>query len=318
MKKLIPILLLCLFMLCSCGKTEDDGKINVVATMFPQYDFARNVAKEHANVEMLLPFGVDAHSYEPTPMDIIKIANADLFVYTGNEMEPWAKKLLESSDIKKAIDSGSLQILDLSAYEYITLLPMHEHEHEEGEEHGHGHGHEEYDTHIWTSTENAGKICGAIAYALGKIDEENTFKYNGNLLKLEYKFLPLENELEKLTEKHKGQTVYFGGSFAFRYLFDEIGINHVSIYEGCASHSEPSAADIAKMVSEIKASGAKYVLYENASEQKIAEAIAAECGIEVLKLHAIHNISKEEFDAGEDYFSLMQKNLESLGKALSE
>ena len=128
----------------------------------------------------------------------------------------------------------------------------------------------------------------------------------------------IKEKSEELKESAVRDTVYFGGSFAFRYLFDELGINHVSIYEGCASHSEPSAADIAKMVSEIKASGAKYVLYETASEKKIAEAIAAECGIEVLKLHAIHNISKAEFESGEDYRSLMKQNLATLGKALSE
>ncbi len=307
MKKLTVLLLSLVLLLCSCGEKTDVGKLDIVTTMFPQYCFAKEVAGEHANVEMLLDFGVDAHSYEPTPADIVKIASADLFIYTGDEMELWAKELLESADVKKAIDSSSLHVLDLSENEHITLLSMHGHQHE----------HEEIDTHIWTSTENAETICEAIAASLGEIDGENKRIYDESLLKIQSKLRPLNEEGAKLKEAYEGKTVYFGGSFAFRYLFDEIGLEYASIYEGCASHAEPSAADIAKMIDEIKESGAKYVLYDTPSEEKIALSIAAECGIEVLHLHAIHNISKAEFDAGEDYFTLMQKNLETLGKALS-
>lgn len=312
MKKLMTILLLCVFLLCACGENADSGKLNIVTTMFPQYDFARNIAGEYANVEMLLDFGVDVHSYEPTPADIIKISKADLFIYTGNEMEPWVKKLLESADIKKAIDHGALHVLDLSEDEDITLLPIREHE----EEHFHEHG--EFDTHIWTSHANAVAMCNSILHSLCEIDPENEEDYRLNTCGYAILIYRIKEMGEELKATAVRDTVYFGGSFAFRYLFDEIGIDHVSIYEGCASHAEPSAADIAKMVDAVKESGAKYVLYDTASEKKIAEAIAAECGASVLHLHAIHNISKAEFDAGEDYRSLMKKNLETLGKALSE
>ena len=105
--------------------------------------------------------------------------------------------------------------------------------------------------------------------------------------------------------------------FAFRYLFADMGLKHVSIYEGCSSHAEPSAADIAKISKEIKEKGAAYILYDSPSEERIANSIAAECDIDVLHLHAIHNISKAEFETGETYISLMQSNLETLGKAIS-
>lgn len=312
MKKLIIALSFIMLLLCSCGEpSTDNEKINIVATMFPQYDFARNIAGENADVELLLDFGADSHSYEPTPADIVKIAGADLFIYTGGEMELWAAKLLESADVKKAVEGGTLHMLDLS--EYVELIPMHEHEHD----HEDGHGHEEYDTHIWTSPSNAQKMCEAIAATLTELDESNTDTYAAGLAAYTDKLNALGEKMTEVADSAALDTIYFGGSFAFRYLFDEIGLAHVSIYEGCASHAEPSAADIAKMVDEIKASGAKYVVYDSPSEKKIAESIAAESGAEVLHLHAIHNITKAEFDAGEDYISLMEKNIETLGKALA-
>ncbi|MBQ8837666.1 MAG: zinc ABC transporter substrate-binding protein [Clostridia bacterium] len=315
MKKLIAILLLTTLLLCSCGTaSEDSGKITVVATLFPQYDFAREIAGENADVKLLLDFGADAHSYEPTPADIVTIANADLFIYTGDDMELWAAKLLESADVKKAVDSGSLTVLDLS--EHVELICFHEHEHEHEEEHDHSHG-EEYDTHIWTSPENAVKMSSAIATSLSDIDAENADKYQTNLEVYTAKLDALSEKMSMAAAAAAHDTAYFGGSFAFAYMFRDMGLSHVSIYEGCASHAEASAADIADMVEKIKASGAKYVLYDSASELKIAESVAAECGAEVLHIHAVHNITKVEFDAGETYISLMEQNVETLRKALS-
>jgi len=298
-KRFLAILLLCALFLCSCGTWGDDGKTDIVATMFPQYDFARNIAGDNANVSLLLDFGTDAHSYEPTPMDIMKIASADLFVYTGDEMEIWVKTLLESDDIKAATERGTLRILDLS--KSVTLIPMHDHDHGE------------YDSHIWTSPENAMKMCEAIAAALIEIDGENSSLYEDNLANYKTSLEELSASAKAL---EKGE-VFFGGSFAFRYLFSFAELLHCSIYEGCSSHAEPSATAIAEMVEQIRESGARYVLYDSPSEKKIAESIAAECGIEVLHLHAVHNITKAEFDAGEDYVSLMTKNIETLRKALS-
>lgn len=301
MKKIFMLLLCMALLLTSCGIAGDSDKISVVATLFPQYDFARTIASDNAEVELLLDLGADSHSYEPTPADIMKIATADLFIYTGDEMEIWAKTLLESTDVKNAIDRGTLRVLDLS--KHVELVPMHDHDH----------GHDEYDSHIWTSPDNAVKMCGAISAALCEIDPDGAALYGENLAA----YTASLEELSALLSAFDGGEVFFGGSFAFRYMFDEAGLSHHSIYEGCASHAEPSAADIAKTVEKIKASGARYVFYDAPSEKKIAESIAAECGAEVLHLHAVHNITKDEFDAGENYLSLMQKNIETLRKVFS-
>lgn len=311
----LAFLATCSSSLYGCAKLPSNEGFTIVATMFPQYDFAREIAGDRANVELLLDFGADAHSYDPTPEDVMKIARADLFIYTGDDMELWAKKLLECEDVSRAISSGSLRVLDLS--KYVSLLDMHEHDHGEGVS-AHEHDHDcEYDTHIWTSVSNAGLMCDAITDAICDIDADGEAYYRANLANYKEQLLGLATDFSNLCVGARLDEAFFGGSFAFRYMFEELQIGYHSIFEGCSSHAEASAADIISLSDEIKATGAKYVLYDSPSEKKIADAVAAECGVEVLHLHAIHNITKAEFESGETYISLMRKNIETLGKALS-
>lgn len=311
MKKLLILLLAAalLTVLSACGLPEEDGRLSVVTTLFPQYDFARNIAGERANVSLLLDFGVDAHSYDPTPADVIAIARADLFLYTGDGMELWVKRLLNTPDIRRAVESGSLTVLDLSTR--VTPVCLHDHT----EEHGHDHDHGEYDPHIWTAPEAAIAMCDGITEALCAIDAEGAEHYREQNHAYRAQLNALCTEAKRLTPVR--DTVYFGGSFAFAYLFDALGLHHRSVFSGCASHAEATAADIGSIVDAMRESGARYVLYESPSEEKLAAAIAAETGAQILRLHAIHNISKAEFDAGETYFSLTLGNLETLRKALS-
>ena len=312
MKKLLIILLcLALLPLAACGTpAERTEGLKVVATLFPQYDFARNIAGERADVELLLDFGADAHSYDPTPADMMTIAKADLFLYTGGDMELWAEKLLASADIQKAIESGSLHVLDLS--ETVELLCLDAHA--EGETHDHEHG--EYDAHIWTSPKNAIAMCTAIADTLCAMDKAGEGVYIENLAAYTDALRQLDASLADLASSAKRSECYFGGSFAFAYLFRDAGLSHISVFAGCASHAEAAAADITAVVTAVRTSGARYVLYDSPSEVKTAQTVAAETGAELLRLHAIHNITKQEFDAGADYLSLMRQNIEVLRKAL--
>ena len=313
MKKILLMLLAAalLLCLCACGVPKrDSDRLQVVATLFPQYDFARNIAGERADVTLLLDFGVDAHSYDPTPMDLITVAEADLFLYTGDAMELWAAKLLASPDVARAVESGSLTVLDLSQFVEPVCIGEHDHDHD------HGHEHEEADPHIWTSVENADRMSVAIAEALIAIDPDGADVYAKKLAAYREQLSALRAEYAALTPVT--DTVYFGGSFAFAYLFDELGLHHKSVFEGCASHAEATAADIAEIVDSMRQSTAKYILYDTPSEEKTARVIAGLTVADPLRLHAIHNISKAEFDAGENYFSLMLRNLETLRKALGE
>lgn len=311
MKKLLAFLLAAalLLALAACGIPADSDRLSVVATLFPQYDFARNLVGDRADVTLLLDFGTDAHSYDPTPADVIAIARADLFVYTGDDMELWAAKLLQSPDIARAIENGSLTVLDLS--QHVEPVCLHAHDHGAGD-----HDHGEYDPHIWTSLENADRMCAAIADALSAIDADGADVYAKNLAAYREKLSALRAEAAAIVPAR--DTVYFGGSFAFAYLFHELGLHHKSVFEGCASHAEATAADIAEIVDSMRQSTAKYVFYDTPSEEKTARLIADLTVAEPLRLHAIHNISKAEFDAGEDYLSLMRQNLATLRKALEE
>lgn len=307
MKKICIMLLLLSLILVGCGESTDSDELTVVATLFPQYDFARNIVGENAQVDLLLDFGTDSHSYDPTPLDMMKIAKADLFIYTGDSMELWAKKLLESADIARAIGSGSLKVLDLSQSVEPVCIHTHDDEHE----------HSDYDAHIWTSPTNAIAMSKTICETLVGLDGENAESYRANFDAYSEKLTSLSDLLNETLESARLDEVYFGGSFAFAYLFEEYGLSHVSVYEGCASHAEPAASDIAEVVKAIRDAGAKYVVYDTETEKRIAQTIANECGAALLRLHAVHNISKDEFQGGEDYFSLMTKNIETLGKALS-
>ena len=300
MKKLLVLFMILLLALVGCGSEDEDG-LKVVATLFPQYDFVRNIAGDAADTDLLLDLGTDAHSFDPTALDVMKIADADLFIYTGEDMELWAKKLLESEDISRAIESGKLKVLDLS--KNVSLIA--------------GHHENEFDMHIWTSPENASLMCDAICASLVSLDGENADYYKENLAAYKEKLATVDVAYKEAINGARLDSAFFGGSFAFAYLFDEYSLCHESVYEGCASHTEPSALDIARVVSAVKAADAKYVIYDTAAEKKTAQIIANESGADLIRLHAIHNISKAEFDSGEDYISLSMANAEVLGKALN-
>ncbi|MBR5538622.1 MAG: zinc ABC transporter substrate-binding protein [Clostridia bacterium] len=307
MKKIVILLIASLLLLAGCEKSDSRDKLTVVATLFPQYDFAKNIAGENADVTLLLDFGTDSHSYDPTPRDIMQIASADLFIYTGDSMELWASTILKSADIADAVESGKLKVLDLS--KNVTPVCIH------GDEHGHSHN--DYDPHIWTSPKNASAMCDAIFEAIKQLDGDNAEIYEKNLASYKEKLAAIDQELTRTVGEANKREVFFGGAFAFAYMFYDYGLSHESVYEGCASHAEPSANDVVNVAKKAALSGAKFIVYDSETEKKTAETIANEIGAEIIRMHAVHNISKNEFSSGEDYVSLMMGNVKTLGKALN-
>ena len=321
---------------CNIGKYAnlDSSKPLIVTTLFPQYDFARQLVKDKAEVVLLLSPGVESHDFEPTPSDIILINKADLFIYTGDEMEPWVAKILDS------IDNKELTILDVSeGVETICEEENREHNHVhdenqavegehnedahdgsiilESDEHaGHNHSHGA-DPHIWTSPVNAMKMVDNIEKALVEIDRENASFYEANAHEYIHSLEELDSQFRKIVKESTSKTIYFGGRFAMSYFAHEYGLNYVAAFDSCQAESEPSARLIVKIIDLMKAENVNYIFHEEMTDPKAARIIAEEIEGEALLLHSCHNISKAEMSAGATYLSLMEQNVENLRKALS-
>ena len=316
---------------CKIGKYADldPNKPLIVTTLFPQYDFARQLVKDKAEVVLLLSPGVESHDFEPTPSDIILINKADLFIYTGDEMEPWVDKILDS------IDNKNLTILDVSkGVETICEEENREHNHVHGEsntieddshdeniilgsnEHAdHDHSHNS-DPHIWTSPVNAMKMVENIEKALVKMDSENADFYEENAHEYIHSLEELDSKLRQVVEESNTKTIYFGGRFAMSYFAHEYGLNYVAAFDSCQAESEPSARLITKIIDLMRAEKVTYVFHEEMTDPRAARIIADEIGGEALLLHSCHNISKAELQSGATYLSLMNQNVNNLRKAL--
>lgn len=313
-RKTLPVLLLSVLALlssCTAARGENE-KIEVVATLFPQYDLARTIGGDLAEVTMLLPYGSESHTYDPSIRDVTLVAASDIFIYTGAQLEKWAVTLSEN-----AAEEGCL-VLDVS--NGITLLEgvdENTDDHAEGSAHNDSHSHD-YDGHIWTDPDNAIIMANSICDAYVSLDPDNADYYKENTSELTEQLKALSDELCELSREYDGRTIYFGGRFAFRYMFDRCGFNYRSPYRGCAEDSEPSIRAITEIAEEMKRDGAGYIFREEMSEGKIALGLAEETGAELITLHSCHNLSADEAKAGETYVSIMERNLDSLRKVLSD
>lgn len=311
-------------MLAGCNDTtpevesevEEDSKVSVVATIFPQYDFSRQIAGDCADITMLLGPGEESHTYEPTPQDIIKIQNADVFIYVGGESDAWVEDILDS------VDTSSMEIISLmdvvepveaEIVEGMEEDEEHHHDHESGDS-----AHEtEYDEHVWTSVDNAQIISQTIADALCEVDEANALTYRSNCEKylsdlstLKKKFISIVNEGER-------DTIIFGDRFPIRYFADEFGLEYYAAFSGCAEQSEPSAGTVAFLIEKVNAEQIPVVFYLELSNGKVAQTIAESTGAETLCFNSCHNLTMEDFLDGVTYIDLMERNVEVLEKALN-
>lgn len=299
-KKRISIFLLTAVLICGifsgCGKSTDknDG-LKIVTSLFPQYDFARQITDGKADVSLLLTPGSESHSFEPTPKDISKIQQADIFIYIGGESEVWVEEVL------KSVKNPELKTLRLMDY----IEPIVE------EDDG------EYDEHIFTSLKNAGvlldEICGAICSA----DFENAEFYKDNALKYSEKISGLDKNFSEMIGSAKRRTVVFGDRFPFAYFAADYGLECHAAFTGCGSETEASSATLSSLINIVKKENIPRVFYIEFSSRTIAGKIAAACGVETSQLHSCHNISKEDLENGTSYAELMEQNYKNLSEALN-
>ncbi|MBP9596799.1 MAG: zinc ABC transporter substrate-binding protein [Fusobacteriaceae bacterium] len=311
MKKIILIMLV-LIISFACSKKEDNTKksenkkIRIVTTLFPTYDFSKEIGKDKVEVKLLLPPGIEAHSYEPTPKDIAEINNADIFIYTGDLMEPWVKKLLSS------LNNKNLKIVDVSKNIELKEFDFEdEHNekdtHENEEEHIHG-----KDPHIWTDPILAKTIVQNIADSIIEVDLANKSFYDGNKIIYDKKLDNLDTEFKNLVKKSAKKEIVSGGHFVFGYLFERYGLTYHSAYEGFSPNAEPTPKQLKSLKETIAETHTKYIYYEELIEPKLAKLLSNELGLQLLLLHGAHNISKEELAKGTSYYEIMLKNIENL------
>lgn len=302
---------------------QTQAKVTIVTTLFPQYDFVRQIVGDKAQVSMLLAPGVESHSYDPTPADIIKINNADLFIYSGEYMESWAKRIIDG------LDDKSVEIIDIS--EDITLSKPDDEDHEAEEYHDDVDTHDDedihenedpdhshtFDPHIWTDPNNAMIIVDRIAQEICEVDPANAAFYRENATAYKQQLSQLDQEIRFVVENSPHKKIIFGGRNAFHYFLKQYGLSYEGAYEGCSSEADPSVKVVASLIDLVKKEQYPVIFYEELSTPKVAQSISEETGAQMLLLHSAHNVSKDDFNQGVTYLSIMKQNLENLKIGLS-
>lgn len=294
--------------------TKNTNKIQIVATLFPQYDFAKQIVGNKANVKLLLNSGVETHNYEPTAKDMITILDdSDMFLYTGTMLEPWTESII------KNLEETNCNIVDIS--ENISLITIEEFEENHlnseiinEEHHDEEHHHDEiYDGHIWLSPTNSIIMIDNILESICEIDPENADYYRENAEEYKNQILELDSEFKELVQTSSRNEIAVGGEFAYSYLVEEYGINFVSVYTNCGEGEDPSIAKVKSVIDYINNHNLPVVYYEELSEGTVAKMIAEETEAEPLVLYSIHNADPQK----DTYVSLMKMNLENLRKGLN-
>lgn len=311
---------------------KHDGKLQIVVTSFPQYDFARAVAGNNADIEMLIKPGVETHSYEPTPDDIQKIQNSDLFIYNGGENDEWVNGILDSLDMSK---TRTLKLEDcvnlIEEDETVGLegVATHSHDHDHEDEHNHdnedehshdGHEHSttdiEYDEHVWTSPINAIKIVKEINSVLNQLDKADAYEFDKNAKQYISEINDIDSQIRDIVKHAKRKTLVFGDRFPFKYFVEEYGLNYKAAFPGCSDEMEPSAETVSYLVNFIRQENIPVVLYVELSSQKVANTLASETGVKTMCLNSAHNLSQKDFENGATYVSIMKENIKTLKAAL--
>ncbi len=305
---------------CSGEKTSlssEDGKLKVIATVFPYYDFVRQIANDAVDVELFIPAGSSTHSFEPTPKDMIHLQEADLIIYNGGHMESFMDPILEAADREGEL----LCMMDyVEPLEEVIVEGM-EHEHDE-EEHGHTHEHDEeghvseYDEHIWTSPKNAMLLVQAISDQLCEMDPSNAAMYQQNTEDYLNELQNLDQKFEDVVAGAQNKIMIVGDRFPLRYFAECYGLDYRAAFSGCSEDSEPSVKTVAYLIDRVKEYHIPVVYHMELSSTRIAETIAEETGASVLEFHSCHNVTKQEWEEGVTYLELMEQNVEKLKEGL--
>lgn len=310
MKKLFSFILSCIIavlpalLLSSCKSgevyNESQDNLSIVSTIFPFYDFSKNIAGDKAQIKLLLSPGSEPHSYEPSPSDIVAIENCDIFIYNGGESDEWVENVISS------ISNKDIKIMKMMNY----IEPLYE----QNPDHSQG---DEYDEHIWTSVKNSKMLCNAIYNEIVSIDEENKDYYSSNLSSYVQKLYRLDNTFSGIVKNGVRDTVVFGDRFPFLYFVTDYKLNYECAFPGCSSETEPGISTVTHLIDFVREEEIPVVFYLDFSNGKTAKLISEDTNAKPLLFSSCHNITKEQFENGEDYISIMENNANALKEALS-
>lgn len=310
------MMLLVTVQLCSCSKKDyssDSKMLSIVAVNFPAYDFAREVSGDKADIKLLLKPGSEAHSFEPTPKDIIAIQNSDVFIYTGGESDEWARELLSSIDTSNISIVAMMDCVDTVEEEIVDGMQTGvDTEAEDDDTYE-----PEYDEHVWTSPVNAAKIAKRISEVISENDLVNKQYYADRTFSYVNKLAELDAEFRNIAENGNRRIIVFGDRFPCRYFADEYGLKYYAAFPGCSSETEASAKTISFLIEKVKNEKIPVVLYPELSNKKVAATICDSTGAECLQFNSCDNITSEDFESGASYLSLMSENISVLKKALN-
>ena len=320
-----------------------DGRLNVVTSLFPYYDFARQIGGEEIDLSLVVPAGMDSHAFEPTPADMRMIQEADIIFCNGGEMENWLEQVLASLDTSDIQVVTMMDFVDAVEEEIVEGMEDSGHGHEHGAaddwdaddadgwdadgaddwdaddaDGGHDHDHEhELDEHIWTSPRNAQVFARVIGDALAGADPGHAALYGERTEAYIGQLSALDREFEELTAGSRRHMMVVADKFPFRYLADDYGLEYRAAFSGCSSDSEPSAKTIAYLIDLVREQEIPAVYYLELKTPRVAEIIGEETGAEPLLLHSCHNVTRREFESGVTYLQLMEQNVENLRKGLN-
>lgn len=301
-KRFVLILLIAslLIGLIACNKTEDIDQtgVTVVATLFPQYDFARAILGEKGSAVLLLTPGADSHNFELTPTDIRTVNKSDVFVYTGPGMEIWVDSVIKSIN-------EDVKVLNLSSE--IEIKGTMEHD---------DHGHSDTDPHLWTNPNYALQMLTVIYNTVCEIDPDNKAYYKNNFEAYATELKAIDNDIKSIASEAEDACLYFSGKFAFSHFVSEYGFSYVAPFNSCSDVQIESLAAVKKLIEDLKTNKVNYIFYEELSNNSILDTVVSETGVTPLLLHSAHNVSKADYEGGVTYISLMKSNVNNLRKAL--
>jgi zinc transport system substrate-binding protein len=281
-------------------------KLKVVTTLFPLQEFAAAVGGERARVDLLLPPGAEPHAWEPRPSDLAKIQKADVFIYIGRAMEPWAEDLLKATrgaNLKIVEASKGLQLLEAKN---LPKEPSPDHKHTRGKQ---------IDPHVWLDFSLDGKIVEAIAAVFAEKDPQNASRYRTNGESYHSRLRALDKKFEAALSSCRHRQIILGGHSAFAYLANRYGLQQIPLY-GISPNAEPTPKKLAEVIQAAKSHGVRYIFFEEMVNPKLARVLAQEAGLQTLALYNGANLTRDQLKQKATFLGLMEKNLENLRQGL--